>query len=58
MRLFLGFTAFLFASIGIGAVVYGAWLAYPPAAWIIGGAWFYCMAINISQDTGKKQATK
>jgi hypothetical protein len=24
--------------VGVGAVVYGTWLVYPPAAWIIGGA--------------------
>lgn len=31
------FTALIAAVLGIAAVVYGTWLIWPPAAWIVGG---------------------
>lgn len=33
----------LFVFGGLGCVCYGAWLVYPPAAWIIGGAALFAL---------------
>jgi hypothetical protein len=42
--------------VGLGGVVHGAWMMYPPAGWIVGGglAILVSMAIDHAKEKGRE----